>query len=161
MVITPCAARARTWAVAAALGSLPSACGPDASGTTGPVHHERPAELVPEGVARCVDAHPQLTVDSLSQDAVQVAIDAVPRVGVGCTRMECTDGRECCNSCSGEYAAHLGGYQVQLRGLPGCSGMDCDVVCEPFGRTPTTAYRFIGSYTATDHVLTVDSYCVP
>lgn len=136
-------------------------CGADGPGTTSPVHHERPAELVPEGVARCDDALPHLTVDTLTQDAAQVAIEAVPQVGVACTELECTDGRECCNSCGGEYSALIGGFQVQLRGLPGCSGMDCDVVCEPFGREPATTYRFIGAFTTADRVLTVDSYCVP
>lgn len=144
-----------------ALSSVFAACGPDAAATTGPVHHQRPVEVVPEGVPRCDDTLPQLTAAALTIDAAQIAVDAVPSVGVACTARECTDGRECCNSCDGEYAAHLDGYQVQLRGLPGCSGMDCDVVCEPFGRKPTTRYRFIGRYRAADRVLAVDSYCVP
>ena len=35
-----------------------AACGSDNSSASAPAHHERPAEIVPEGVPRCDDGHP-------------------------------------------------------------------------------------------------------
>lgn len=102
-----------------------------------------------------------MDIDALESAAgTRIAVDGVPSVGVECTEMACTDGRPCCNSCGGEYALHdRSRHQINLRGLPGCSGMDCNTVCNPFGRYPTRSYRFVGTYDHAQRALSVTKFC--
>lgn len=126
-----------------------ASCG-GSSGSSGHAQPEQPSEVIPDAppVSACADA-PLLSFEQLAAreraDEV-VAVEGVPRVSVACTLLDCGS-QECCNSCSGTY--HLmseEGQQVNLLGLAGCGGMDCDTTCEPFGRYPTKPYRFVGRH---------------
>jgi len=131
---------------------------PDQRGsrTSGP--SPTPDEKLPRGAIDCGDA--SLTYEELARaDGQRIALDGVPRAAIACTRKECTDGRACCNSCSGQYSLLLDGYQISLGALPGCAGMDCNVDCEPFGRKTKRAYRFVGNYDHASRTLAVDKYC--
>jgi len=121
---------------------------------------KQPAEKFPAGAADCSDASPTTFEALEAATGTRIALDGAPTVGVACTEMECTDGRACCNRCGGEYALHdPSRHQINLRGLPGCTGMDCNTVCEPFGRSPTRSYRFVGVYDHAQRVLTVEKFC--
>lgn len=119
----------------------------------------RAPELHPDGATDCDPALLRGFDELEAATGTRIGLDGVPRVAVACTEKECTDGRACCNACEGEYVLLDDNRQVTLRGLPGCSGMDCDTVCEPFGRAPTRAYRFVGAYDHAQRVLQVETFC--
>lgn len=133
-----------------------------------------PAEVVPESAlapGACDDV-PLLSLEDLAAGkgaGERIAVDVVPEAAVACTLLACES--ECCNSCGGSYGARLAGdpaLELRLDGLAGCTGMDCNLRCEPFGRKPTTRYRFVGTHTFTpagttsayhQAVLEVERYC--
>ena len=118
-----------------------------------------PADKRPAGAADCSDA-PVVGFDQLEQaTGTRIALDGLPQVGIACTELACTDDRACCNRCDGEYAVIDAGRQVNLRGLAGCSGMDCNTVCDPFGRKPTLRYRFVGTYDHAQRIVQVEKFC--
>jgi len=148
-----------TVRLAVVLALAIGACGGKAIEQGGGPGPPEPAEKQPAGAADCGDATLG-TFDQLAEvTGTRIALDGVPAMAVACTEKECTDGRACCNACEGEYALIDAGRQVTLRGLPGCSGMDCNIVCEPFGRTPTRTYRFVGTYDHAQRVLAVEKFC--
>ncbi len=117
-----------------------------------------PANVVPanaQPIGRCDDAT-LLTLEQLADldtyDATRIAIDVVPMAQVACTEEDCEEGNHsaCCNSCGGDYVATLNRasparrLEVRFTGIAGCSGMDCNYHCEPFGLNPTTTYRIVG-----------------
>ncbi|MBA3453412.1 MAG: hypothetical protein H0T42_10005 [Deltaproteobacteria bacterium] len=119
-----------------------------------------PADKRPAGAADCSDAAVATFEELGDKSGTRLALDGVPRVGVVCTLLECTDGRACCNRCGGEYALiDEQRRQVNLSGLAGCSGMDCNTVCDPFGRKPTLRYRFVGTYDHEQRRLAVEKFC--
>jgi hypothetical protein len=123
----------------------------------------------------CDDAR-LVTLEAIAGGAIdgeRVAIDVAPVAKVECTEMDCGD-RECCNRCEGTYGIALRrepadrDLELTFTGLDGCSGMGCNLHCEPFGRAPTTRYRFVGKLsfrpagvTAIFHqaALEVENYC--
>lgn len=137
----------------------------------GPENTVPAAALAP---GACDDA-PLHTLEDLAAgkgDGQRIALEVVPEVRGMCTLLACES--ECCNSCGGDYGANLrrepGDRDFELRfiGLAGCGGMDCNFHCEPFGRKPTTAYRFVGTnvykpagVTSTYHQaqFTIEKYC--
>lgn len=122
-----------------------------------PVPGLGPAEVVPAeapGPEACADA-PLLTLEQVArgeQAGERVAFEVVPRAQIVCTLMACIgpggqhDEESCCNRCGGGYEVAIADeFRLQFHGLRGgCSGYDCNVTCEPFGRAPTHAYRFVG-----------------
>ncbi len=135
---------------------LSSACGGQptvASGERG----QGPEDVVPaaaQPAGSCDDA-PVATLEQIADgahDGARIAVDLVPESHGSCTEMSCNDG-DCCNRCEGTYGAALRreppsrALELELQGFPGCSGMECNVHCEPFGRRPSTAYRFVGTNT--------------
>lgn len=114
-----------------------------------------PAETIPElpGPEGCADA-PLVSVEEMARGVragERIAVDVVPQAEVMCTLLFCTapEGtpREevCCNGCGGGYGVRLETrFHLQFANLGGCSGMDCNLHCEPFGRQPTHPYRFVG-----------------
>jgi hypothetical protein len=114
-----------------------------------------PKEVVPTAAlapGACDDV-PLYTLEDLATGkgaGERIAVDLVPRPGVACTDLWCPNS-ECCNGCGGSYGAHLAQPELELRleGFAGCTGMDCNLHCEPFGRAPTTRYRFVGTNTFT------------
>ncbi len=134
------------------------ACGGSQAGSRGDGVAARPgpADVVPDS-ARAVgscDGELVVTLDDVARGQVhdqRVAIDLVPVPHTFCTLLACDRG--CCNECGGGYYARLvrepaaPDLEVYLDGLPGCSGMDCNLHCEPFGHRPNTQYRFVGRVT--------------
>lgn len=119
-----------------------------------------PADKRPAGAADCSDA-PVVVFDGLPDAAgTRIALDGMPRASPVCTLLDCTDNRACCNRCGGNYFLSDEGRQVDLTGLPGCTGMDCNMVCDPFGKKPTLRYRFVGWYDHAQRRLEVDKFCV-
>ena len=131
------------------------------AGPAGETPREEPADKRPAGAADCSDA-PSLAFDALADaTGTRIALDGVPQAAAACTLLACTDDRACCNRCGGQYALiDAGGQQINLSGLAGCSGMDCNMVCEPFGRKPTLRYRFVGIYDHEQRTLAVEKFCV-
>lgn len=116
-----------------------------------------PADAVPPdlpGPDACADA-PLITLDELARGeraGERVAVDVVPQAMIMCTAMACyaADGAPaedaCCNECRGGYGVEVPGELVlRFEGLAGCAGYDCNLRCEPFGRAPARAYRFVGT----------------
>lgn len=133
-------------------GAGPSPRNPgDASRTPG----LGPAEIVPDlpGPEACADA-PLVTLDEIGRGVragERVALEVVPRAEVMCTLLYCATppgmSREdvCCNGCGGGYALRVDtSLLLRFENLGRCSGMDCNLRCEPFGREPTHTYRFVG-----------------
>ncbi len=132
---------------------LVSACGGQSTVTSG-ARGKGPENTVPASVLAadsCNDAV-LVTLESLATGVghgTRIALDVVPEVNRVCTLLDCGD-NECCNRCRGEYGATLRrepadrDLEVRFTGLAGCSGMDCNFQCEPFGRQPTTRYRIVG-----------------
>ncbi len=103
-----------------------------------------------------------MTLEAIADGAhagEMVALEVVPEATIGCTAMACVPvvyedddpppakkpEEICCNQCGGSYGAALGErLRVQFVGLGGCTGMDCNYRCEPFGTKPTQRYRFVG-----------------
>jgi hypothetical protein len=116
-----------------------------------------PADVVPAGLApteACGDA-PLLTLEQVAKgdrSGERIAFDVVPRAQIMCTLMACVgddgkhDENSCCNRCGGGYEVAIADeLRLHFVGLPGgCGGYDCNVHCEPFGRAPARAYRFVG-----------------
>ena len=120
-----------------------------------------PADKRPAGAADCSDAPPVAFAALAEAAGTRIALDGVPHAAAACTLLACTDDRACCNRCGGPYALiDAGGHQVNLTGLAGCSGMDCNMTCEPFGRKPTLRYRFVGTYDHGQRNLAVEKFCV-
>jgi hypothetical protein len=112
-----------------------------------------PVEALAPG--SCDDA-PLVTLEEVATGKTtegRIALDAVPDVRGMCTLLYCGPGDGCCNECGGDYGAKLvrepadRDLELRLDGLAGCSGMDCNFHCEPFGRAPTDRYRFVGTLT--------------
>lgn len=114
-----------------------------------------PAETIPDlpGPEACADA-PLVTLDEIERGVragERVALDAVPKAETMCTLLYCIPppgmSREdvCCNQCGGGYGLRVDNtLHLQFMNIGGCRGMDCNLHCEPFGREPTHAYRFVG-----------------
>ena len=183
--------RLATGVTAAAIGVLGlGACPPaernvatPAAGPTAPTPGLGPAETVPTGLPgpeACADA-PLITLAELARgerDGERVAVDVVPQAMVRCTALACysaLDGRPaqpeaCCNECRGGYGWEISGeFHLAFADLGGCSGHDCNLRCEPFGRAPTRAYRLVGTSSRSPRdsngavydtaVFTVERYC--
>jgi len=72
----------------------------------------------------------------------RVSVEGIPTPSLRCTAKMCERGEVCCKGCGGGYVVRVGNGQVRLLGLSGCTGMDCNYRCEPFGiRRPS---RFVG-----------------
>jgi hypothetical protein len=104
-----------------------------------------PAERVPSlPDAEWCAGVPLVTLAELAagEHALEVvAVDGVPGMQGVCTLL---DG-ECINQCSAVYTlTHPPAFDLQLADLPVCHGMECAMDCQPFGHTPTRAYRFVG-----------------
>lgn len=141
------------------------ACPPSPQGNAKPPPKpgRGPENVVPELPAAdaCADA-PLVTLEQIADGAhagERVALEVVPRAAITCTLLACVTTvyadeeppppkkpeEVCCNQCGGMYEAQLGDrLHVQFTGLPGCTGMDCNYHCEPFGTKPTQRYRFVG-----------------
>lgn len=165
------AGRVARWVWVAAL--LAASCGGGQGG--GARSTEGPAELFPDAPAQACQGVPVLGEDvSFAEiaEGEEVAMDAVPRQGAGqCTLMACGKSNPCCNRCSGAYTITVTGADraataIQLDGLKGCSGTECGMTCEPFGRKPTIRYRFVGrmaekpAQSGVRYRLAVDRFCV-
>jgi hypothetical protein len=127
-----------------------------------------PAELTPEAPMAPCEGVPVYTFDQLAAgEAVgeRIAVDGVPIAEVFCTLLACDT--ECCNGCGGQYVLSSGEpARIDLRGLAGCDGMDCNLHCEPFGRSPTQRYRFVGVNTPVEQTavyhkveIAVEAFC--
>ena len=136
--------------VACATRATPSNPGDNPTPGLGPQEVEPTDALAP---GACDDV-PLYTLADLAAGKgadERIAIDVVPVANIMCTLLHCGDA-ECCNGCGGSYGARLAGspdLELRLDGLKGCSGMDCNLHCEPFGRKPTKPYRFVGMHTFT------------
>jgi hypothetical protein len=141
-----------------------------------------PADIVPADLApteACGDA-PLLTIEQVAKGeraGERIAFDVVPRATIFCTLMACVgpsgehDPTSCCNQCGGGYEVAIADeFRLQFVGLPGgCGGYDCNVHCDPFGREPARAYRFVGVSKWTKRIdngaiydkaeLTVEKFC--
>ena len=87
----------------------------------------------------------------------ELAVVGNPKPQIVCTAAVCAEA--CCNMCGGAYTIDVDyEYSVTLMGLPGCSGMDCNYRCEPFGIKPKRRYQFVGTLNSY-YELTVTKYC--
>lgn len=117
-----------------------------------------PKDVVPDlpAAEACADAS-STTLEEMARGmhaGERVAFDGVPRPVITCTEIGCSVRAKgewrprpalCCNDCYGYYVIPFGeDFEVVLRGLAGCSGMDCGYHCEPFGIQPAHKYRFVG-----------------
>jgi hypothetical protein len=115
-----------------------------------------PADVVPANLAPtedCDDA-PLLTLEEVARGehaGERIAFDVVPAATIFCTLLACVgpngedDPNVCCNQCGGGYGVAIRDeFNLQFLKLGGCSGYDCNLHCEPFGRAPTHTYRFVG-----------------
>ncbi|MCE9580189.1 MAG: hypothetical protein K8W52_44140 [Deltaproteobacteria bacterium] len=174
----------RTAGLLAALALI--ACGPASPESNTPYRSREkpgrgPADVVPPSALapdRCGDA-PLVALADLARgtgDGERVAVDLTPQAEVMCTLLACIgpngveDGPDvCCNGCGGNYGLRQGmEFALRLEGLDGCTGMDCNLHCEPFGTAPTHAYRFVGTVAYTPRgsgaiydqaTLTIEKYC--
>jgi hypothetical protein len=130
------------------------------------------AMALPGARQSCGDVY-LLTLGEIARgdaDGEVIAVEGVPKANVHCTELACP-GAVCCNECSGAYVLDHEGADggtdlvLHLDGVGSCSGWDCNLDCTPFGRKPTTRYRFVGlnSYTSENGVATsrflVDRVC--
>jgi hypothetical protein len=91
--------------------------------------------------------------------AEPAAIDGVPKVHLVCTARACPSTQPCCNGCGGGYRVMLDpATGVSLLGFEGCTGMDCNYKCTPFGNQPKQRYRFVGTLDGYNQ-LSVTKYC--
>ena len=142
----------------ALLGAAAS-CASHAAEPSPSVHRISPVPELPAAAEVCRDSE-LVDSDHLAEaTGTRISLEGMPIMAVACTDKECTDGRACCNWCAGEYVLIDERRQVNLRGLPGCAGMDCDYTCEPFGPKPTRRYRFVGVYDHQGRVLQVERFC--
>ena len=158
--------------VAVAGGCGPTAPPPPTAPRTGT---PGPAERFPEvpGPEACSDVV-EVTLDELGEGKGHgevVAVEAVPIAFVICTSMYCSPESPeiCCNECKGSYVLRKErSHRVFLSGLGHCGDMDCNLDCQPFGRKPTTAYRFVGKHTFepggkytsyASSIIAVDRFC--
>jgi len=166
------ARRSRGWGKYLAAVFMLSACGgaaPVAENADGP------AEKTPEAAAEEFCADVALVGADVEFQHVtygeQIAIDGVPNAGPEtCTTRPCPKNEPCCNRCNSSYVVTITGEArtataIQLAGLSGCTGSECGVDCDPFGREPKRAYRFVGSLVdepavgGAKHVFAVKLFC--
>lgn len=137
------------------------------TGTKGPL------ERIPmaPGPEACADV-PLLTVAEIAAgagDGEVIAVEGVPVALVTCTALLCDpDPSHCCNECSGGYAlSDTYAHTLWLTEVGNCGDRDCNLDCEPFGRKPTKAYRFVGKHAYTPRsrlgparsIIHVERYC--
>lgn len=157
--------RSRAMVAAGALAAVSAACQQPAHEPSTPGGGLKakpepglgPADMVPAAALApdaCADA-PLLTLEQVARgekSGERIAFDAVPRAQIFCTLLACIgpsgehDPNSCCNQCGGGYQVEIREqFFLQFHGLGGgCGGYDCNVHCEPFGRSPAHAYRFVG-----------------
>lgn len=143
-------------------GAASASGAPVAPQLSQPVPGHGPAEVVPKTAlapGACNDAPllPPSQIGADMPDGERVSVEGIPKPSLICTAQACPGDQACCNGCGGGYVVHVGNGQVSLLGLPGCTGMDCNYRCEPFGNAPKTRYRFVG--TTNFGQITVEKYC--
>jgi hypothetical protein len=106
-----------------------------------------PAPQQPIARQHCDDA-PLVSLDDLAQrrhDGERIAFEGVPIAAPKQTAMQCGADDPCCNRVDGSYAIVVKDrLHVELIGFA-CSGNACQWRCAPFGNTPSTPVRFVGS----------------
>lgn len=150
----------------ASLGLLVVACsvrpsssqpGPALQGRNKPALGPAVVEPNVPPATECGDA-PLITLEELAagqRPGERVSVETVPRAAPICFQQDCLVATApgepqpppeeiCCNACGGNYEAYVGTFTLTFTGLEGCSGMDCNLRCAPFGRRPAKRYRFVG-----------------
>lgn len=120
-----------------------------------------PAIVRPQLATDCRNVRVVTARDLETRDlhAETVAVDGVPTPQIACTGRACPSSERCCNACGGGYQVMFDAAAgVTLLGFEGCSGMDCNYTCAPFGKQTKQRYRFVGTLDEYNQ-LTVTKYC--
>lgn len=97
----------------------------------------------------------RIAQDPGAYDGRLLVVEAPVYSGVNCTDMACPPEDPCCNDCEGGYFFDVGTMRCDLIGPEGetweCSGLECSVVCSPFGQfsrtDPMVGRLLLGTFT--------------